>query len=313
VSLDIYVMFDRSGSMQTQPSTTSPTRLAMVRNAMTAFLEDPESDGIGLGIGYFGNNDLEQLEYCSCDPADYATPDVPIGVLPTHADALIASLESVSPLSETPTGAAIRGACSYTQGWKQEQGSHAVVIMLVTDGEPKAPWTSDQTEQGSEQYCNPTLADAEAAAAECLGGMPAIRTYVLGVGSSLESLNQIAAAGGTETAYLVENESSAEILEALNAIRGAATVPCELRVPEAPAEELLDYYQVNLVYMDAGCEQHTVYNVEDRASCDPETGGWYYDPPGGHDKIVLCEATCEQVAVPGAQLYYSIGCRTFVE
>ncbi len=314
IPVDIYVMLDQSGSMATQATPNSPTRLAQVRLALTSFMEDPESAGIGVGIGYFGNADLLNGELTSCDPADYATPDVPIGVLPTRADDLITSLDAISPMGETPTGAAIRGACDYTSGFKSEHLGHAVVILLVTDGIPEAPWTAPRSE-GTAEYCSPTLADAVDAAGGCLApatDAPAVPTYVLGIGPSLSNLNQIAAAGGTDEAFLVEGESSESILHALNEIRAAATVPCELRIPESPSAEGLDYNEVNLVYVDAGCTQHTVHNVADAASCDPEAGGWYYDDPNAPTTINLCGATCNDVSVPGAQLSYSIGCRTIV-
>ena len=314
IPVDIYVMLDQSGSMATQATPDSPTRLAQVRLAMTSFMEDPESAGIGVGIGYFGNADLVGGELTSCDPTDYATPAVPIGVLPTRADDLIASLDAISPMGETPTGAAIRGACDYASGFKAEHLGHAVVILLVTDGVPEAPWTAPRTE-GTEEYCSPTMEDAVDAAAGCLSpadDAPAVATYVLGIGPSLSNLNQIAAAGGTDEAFLVEGESSESILQALNEIRAAATVPCELRIPESPSPEGLDYNEVNLVYVDAGCTQHTVHNVADEASCDAEEGGWYYDDPVNPTTINLCSATCNDVSVPGAQLSYSIGCMTIV-
>ena len=86
-------MFDQSGSTCAcidPPMTNNPcpdptcrkTRLDAIREAAGAFLDDPRSAGIGVGIGYFGTQPIGQA---SCNPADYANPAVGIGPLPGHA------------------------------------------------------------------------------------------------------------------------------------------------------------------------------------------------------------------------------------
>jgi len=52
--LDIYVMMDSSGSMLDLVSTTATTtKWAAVREALIAFVQDPQSAGIGVGLQYF--------------------------------------------------------------------------------------------------------------------------------------------------------------------------------------------------------------------------------------------------------------------
>jgi hypothetical protein len=53
--LDMYIMLDSSGSMteQTGTTTTSPTKWDAVTMALTAFLRDPNSAGLGVGLQYF--------------------------------------------------------------------------------------------------------------------------------------------------------------------------------------------------------------------------------------------------------------------
>ena len=48
--------------------------------------------------------------------------------------------------------------------------------------------------------CSPTLPEAVTASASCYEDSEGIPTYVLGVGPSLDNLNQIASAGGTSHA-----------------------------------------------------------------------------------------------------------------
>src|SRR5262245_42544736 len=64
IPLDIYVMFDQSGSMA-NPESGGPTRMEAVRNAVGDFLKNPESTGLSVGIGYFG---FEPLGETTCDP-----------------------------------------------------------------------------------------------------------------------------------------------------------------------------------------------------------------------------------------------------
>jgi hypothetical protein len=211
--LDLYIMFDQSGSMVTKDDGMT-TRLQVVRDALGDFLHAPGSNGLGVGIGFFGYHPLA-CGCTSCDPTDYATPTVTIGLLPQRAEQIASALASVVPTGETPTGPAIRGACRYASARRQLEPSRKVAILLVTDGEPQAPFTARTG------LCNPTLADAVLAAEQCLSN--GVRTYVLGVGPSLESLGEIAVAGGSSRAYLVSNGARMAILDMLVAIRADAT------------------------------------------------------------------------------------------
>jgi hypothetical protein len=303
ITPDIYVVFDVSGSMATKDDGTNE-RIDQVRGALLSFLNDPAGAGIGVGIGYFGTQPLS-CACTSCNPADYSAPAIPIAPLPGQFPALSASLAAAAPTGETPTGAALRGSCTYAAAYKQAHPGHDVVLLLVTDGEPQAPLTS----RGG--GCNPTLADATAAATTCLQGAVTIRTYVLGVGPSLQNLNQIAAAGGTKQAYLVASAGGTEILAQLNQIRRDAAVPCTLQIPAASGSMPVDLHTVNVVSADANCKTTTFGNVADASACNGQLG-WYYDPPTQPTKIQLCDASCAQVSAPGTELRVSVGCATTI-
>jgi von Willebrand factor type A domain len=305
VPLDVYILFDQSCSMSCPISDSGPAqccvggpneRIVPVRAAIDAFLHAPESAGINFGLGFFGADPLGQA---SCSPSHYQTPAVPVGS--GRADQMVAALAQAMPIGETPTGAALRGACSYTQQVKHAEPSHSVVILLVTDGVPETPVTR----------CGATLPDAVQAAVECAtDAQQPIKTYVLGIGQALSNLNQIAAAGGTKQAHFVDGgDVTANILTALNAIRGDAVIPCQLQIPPAPNNSTLDFSSVNLGVCTAGGAPQTTYNVPNQAACG-NGAGWYYDDPANPQSIVLCQASCDTVSVPGAQLYYSVGCAT---
>jgi hypothetical protein len=187
-----------------------------------------------------------------------------------------------------------------TSAWKADHPGTVVANLIVTDGEPKAPITS---EDGS---CDPTLADAVAAAAECAeAGVP---SYVLGVGPSLENLDSIAEAGGTEGAYLVAEDSSQGVLDALNAIRGAAQLPCEFDVDEPSGDRALDYDETDVVFMDEECVVRRIAHVADADACDDDVGGWYFSDATGERRIVLCDRSCAEVQLPDREFFYSVGC-----
>jgi hypothetical protein len=307
--LDIYVMFDQSCSMSCPAEQTGAglccrggpnPRIDQVRSAMTQFLQNPGSDGIGVGIGFFGYMEAGQT---SCDPTQYSAPAVRIGGLPNNAGAVINALNRAEPTGETPTGAAIRGACTYADQYQTATPSHTTVVLLVTDGFPEAPVTS---QNGG---CTPSIPDAVQAAQTCVNaGLP---VYVLGVGGRLANLNEIAVAGGTERAYLVEGANvSAAILQALNEIRANAQIPCQLRIPPAPAGTNLNYDTVNVAYCSPSDRSETFFYVETETNCRAGENGWYYDNPRAPKQIILCESACGTVSRPGGRLQTSVGCKS---
>lgn len=295
--LDIYVMFDQSGSMLNDVG--GMTRLAAVQKATREFLRDPESAGIGVGIGYFG---FQPIGETSCEDAPYASPSVPVSM---DHEAVIASLDGREPTGETPTASALRGACSYASSWKRSHPERGVVILLVTDGKPEAPLSC------ASGTCCPTIDEAEAAARACRDQAPNVPTYVLGVGPELDLLNRIAAAGGTKRAYLVGNENVAEnVLAALSTIRGDAKIPCTLDIPDPPAGGSIDFASVNLFEGQSGIDcLSPIYHVGDRMGCG-DAGGWYYDDPSAPAAVELCPTSCDSVSRPGSRLRFSIGCAT---
>jgi hypothetical protein len=297
---DLFVMFDQSGSMFTKDDNVT-TRMDAVRNAVDQFMMAPESSGVGIGIGYFGFHPL-MCACTSCNPTDYATPKVPIAPLPAQATAIMDSLRGIMPTGETPTGAAIRGACMYARSRKVAEPTRNISILLVTDGQPEAPLTS---KMGT---CNPTLDDAIAAATECASA--GVTTYVLGVGPALDNLNRIAAAGGTRSAYLVASGGTPGIVQALGNIRNDAMIPCTLQIPKVSVTEVVDFKKVNVNYSDATCQTTTFQYVESPAQCSAQTGGWFYDNPVAPTQINLCGPTCERVRAAGGQLVVSVGCTT---
>ena len=72
----------------------------------------------------------------------------------------------------------------------------------------------------------------------------------------------------------------------------------------------MNYSQVNIGVCDASRQVVPTHYVELPVGCDPQQGGWYYDDPANPQRIMLCYPTCQTASVPGAQIFYSVGCDT---
>lgn len=331
VPLDLYVMLDKSSSMQ------DAGKWGAVDTALSTFVSSPDSAGIGVGLQFFpvqpssavpgacngaNANDpacglygpcLPGFNVCggsfspndSCDPGDYDAPEIPIGVLPgaqnAVENALVAAITAADPDgSSTPSQPAMQGAATYATSWAAAHPSHLTYIVFASDGEP--------TNCTSNSVAG-TAAAAQAAAA----ATPSVKTFVIGVGTELGSLNQIAQAGGTGQAYLVDTGSNVteQFIAALNAIR--ANGQCLLQIP-VPAEGTPDFDHVNVRLVDPGDPSvfETVKYVSAPAYCDPVEGGWYYDVPSDPHLIMLCPATCDEVKTGAWDIQVLLGCETIV-
>jgi hypothetical protein len=68
VPLDLYIMMDSSESMS-DPTATGQTKWDAVRGALTAFFQDPQSAGLGVGIQYFPLVQATAPVTCEADAA----------------------------------------------------------------------------------------------------------------------------------------------------------------------------------------------------------------------------------------------------
>ncbi len=328
VQLDLFIMLDHSASMQDAVE-GGASKWEAVTTALQGFLADPANASLGVGLQYFGlppskappvsctkNSDCGAYGPCipvfnkcagalgggsadSCDGADYAKAAIEVANLDAaQVSALEKSINAAQPDgSSTPTAPAIQGAILHAQGWEKGHPGHAVVVILATDGDPTG--------------CDPQ--DPAGAAATGLAGPPSIKTFVIGVGASLQSLNGIAAAGGTGQAFIVDTNQANVIQQfqaALKQIQKAA-IGCEYAIPQ-PQQGQLDYGKINVQYTPGnGQPQQAVQNVANKAACDPQKGGWYYDDPAKPTKILLCPTTCGAVQADAkAQVDVLLGCAT---
>jgi Mg-chelatase subunit ChlD len=282
VPLDLYIMLDRSGSMQGSKWSSTVT-------AINAFVNDSQSAGIGVGLDFFPDSP-------ECSVGTYSTPSVPIGILPGNAGNVAGALSSTSPTGGTPTLPAMQGALSYAQTHAIKNPSHVVVIVLATDGQPN--------------NCSSSVSGVSNIAQQGANGTPKVLTFVIGVGSALSNLNQIAQAGGTKSAFIVDTTGNVgqQFIDALNAIRGAA-LACEYLIP-TPEAGTVDPLKVNVTFTPDGGQPETWPKYANQAACPPTGSGWYYDNDTSPTKILLCPGTCSMVKNTKGQVDVLFGCAT---
>lgn len=332
--LDMYIMLDRSASMNNATAAGGSQWMA-VSDALKSFLTQPNMDGISVGLQYFGfalplscgayvyeacTSDLDcggcgtcvlddtsskSKMICdtgftnSCDSTLYAKPEVEIAPVAVSGPAIRSSIDRQTPTTGTPTSAALQGALDHGRAWAKSHERDAVIAVLATDGEPSE--------------CVTDLSHINALAAQGVSGAPKILTFVIGVGSSLDSLNGIAAAGGTQRAFMVDTgsgDTAAQFLEALNKIRGQ-TIGCTYLIPDPPAGQTLDYTQVNIQFTSGGSAPVNFFQVADASACALKNDAWYYDNPNTPHQILLCPEACKRVeaaAIGGIDMV--LGCET---
>lgn len=312
-----------------------------VREATAAFFEDADSTGISASMALFPHI----TDAIECTAATYETPDVTMRTLPDDAfgDVFTAYEEEVDTNMDgdlrggawrggTPTLAAFQGTANYLDTFRAANSDAKFAVVLVTDGLPQGcPGQNDVTlvataagtlltDEGVPTYVigiqNPTdppggwdapvlpsgWASWGTCEASCSGGSaPCVPPDTLG------ALDAIAAAGGSETAFLIDTNdpdaTKTAFKNAINAIRTKA-ISCELGIPPKPGGGTFDKDKINV--------SRTLGDETTPLSYDPdcsEDDAWRYDDEDDPSYIELCPDTCDDVrGTPGTDLNVDFLC-----
>lgn len=293
--VNLFIMFDKSSSQ-------AGSKWEAAKAGLKAFLDEPRSAGIRAALGLFPRP-IDATP--SCDQAAYKTPRVPFGVLPGNAPALMAVLAAETPNGpDTPIYPALGGALLGAIAEAQARPGESAAVLLVTDGEPAGP----------APRCggvNPEDAAEIAKLAESGARFsPAVRTFVIGLpGVPPAIANQIAAAGGTQRAYIVASTSvQAEFQKALSAVRGQA-LPCDFVLPPKLEDKSFAYDKVNVAVTRSGAAG--AETLPQSPACSGM--GWRYDDPADPKRIVLCPEACAALREDfGARVDILLGCATIL-
>jgi hypothetical protein len=304
VQVDIYLMIDASRTM-TCAVTGGGTRWQALKTATEQFLSLPATDGLGIGVQYFGLNDA------SCDPALYAKPDVEIAPLPGNRTNIISSLgaRQIDAAGAAPISAALQGAIDHAQAWAGSHPGHVVVVVLITDAEPL--------------QCELDLGKINAIAAAGLADTPSVRTYVIGYMPDIRctwdtgqpsqaDMDGIAKSGGTGQAVLVQSGTSAaqQFLSSIQQIQERTKLPCSYKIPPPAAGSKFDFFNVNVKFSPGQGQPIDILSSGTRDQCTANAGGWHYDNPQNPGSIELCPQTCAMVSGdPRGKVDILLGCK----
>jgi hypothetical protein len=294
--------FDVSGSMGKldKPYHDPKLKWEPVVAATKGFFTDQASSSLFASLVFFPI-DASESERCSAD--SYASPDVPFTPLPS--DAFGKAIDDVTPKSTsdwrggTPTLAVIQGTLQFVDSSMKKDPGSKYAIVLVSDGYP--------------QGCSDADDKIETVVAAVKDASSDISTYVIGVANppggpdTVTNLNDIAAAGGTGKAFIIQTGDPQATIEAFrNAVKviKETQLSCDFEIPPAPAGQSFDPGKANVTYASDGSEQALAYD----ATCKAE-GSWRFDDEAAPSRMVLCDATCETVrADPHATLRVEFGC-----
>lgn len=268
--LDIYMMVDDSSVMVLVWQDTL--------SAIDAFITDPSSAGIGVGLQFFGT---------SCDAASYAVPRVPIELLPENVPALETAFPVV-PADKNAALPAVQGAVMYAKTWAKRYPDRDVAVLLLTAGLPLE--------------CDSTVDKVSQVARDANESHPTVPTYVVVFGF-IGAVNVFASAGGTGESKVVAPGSAIELQQALNDVRNDAR-SCSFGLSETLQADLrANRLEIEHIHSDGALAG--VPPVADAASCDVQLGGWYPDDAGAPTSIVLCPQSCLRL---GSDRLQAAGC-----
>lgn len=281
----LFIMQDRTGSMVSGFPAGCACSWGNSTMALNAFVNDPMSAGLDVGLSFFGGQDKTV-----CDGSDCGQAVVPIEPIAMAAQPIAQAMNAntPNPANITPLECGLRGminACLlYTS---QSPIGEECVAVLVTDGN-----TMDPTP------CDGTVSDLVQIVAD--GHSKGVNTYTLGLqGSDPNFLDQIAQAGGT-MAHIDASGGVQQFVSALNSIRQRITIkmplPCTWKIPPPPSGTTFDPNKVNVQYIPPGGAVQSFGHVNSEADCARATGdAWYYDNAGDPTKatqVIACSNTC---------------------
>lgn len=300
--LPVYLAFafDVSGSMGQgdMPWHDRTLKWDPVTAATKAFFTDPASAGLSASVTFF------PAASNKCTDAAYANPNVPMTPLPsTEPGAAIDMIGSQTWRGGTPTLNVMHGVIGAVQR-AAETTPGRYVIVLVTDGYP----------QGCDDNEIASVASVVSAVAST------IPTYVIGVANppiqgapdTVTNLTQIAMAGGTDHAYVIDTgnptQTAATFKATIDSIRGAA-ISCDARIPAPPIGSTFDKQKVAVTYTSGGAMTALSYD----ATC-MAPNSWHYDDPANPQHVVLCPNTCSTIqSDANGALSVEFSCKTQIQ
>jgi Mg-chelatase subunit ChlD len=279
----LVLVLDKSSSM------LDDQKWDQITAAIAAFVKSPENAGLAMGLVYFPRGSR-------CNPSDYATPAVPVGLLPGNAAAIEASLAKQQPDGDTPTYPALAGAIEHARALALADPQRSPVVALATDGAPNS--------------CGSTAERVAEVARAGATTEPQVLTFVVGLLTGYtDALRRVAEAGGTGEPVLVSDAAAAaqEFASALRFLR-ETQASCRFALPAtgsaAPAATDL---AVSL-RPTPGAAPEDLRVVASAADCAGGPG-FFPDDLAKPTRVTLCPASCTEAhASPSSRVSVIAGC-----
>lgn len=330
--LDMYVLFDRSGSMnlpQSMPGPSSATgggdcnvgdgvfsRWCHSINSLDAFFGSPEATGTGVALQFFPAGDCATssnpfLHACCssggcCQGTAEGTPTVPLQDLPAGRTELASALNAQVPAADrTPIEAALRGLIDHTA--RARRPDRQMMGLLITDGGPEGCQSS---------------ASSLARLVETHRTRTGIPIYVVATqGAAFSWLETIAIAGGAPEHtshcaggvrpchfYGVGAGQPDVFIDVLQQIRRSA-IACRFEMPDNQGG-LVNPDEIALSVTPSGGDEGVRVNRVAAARDCTSAGGFYYDDNRAPRHILLCPATCSEFrGGDGGKVEVLLGCK----
>lgn len=275
--LNLYIMMDASSSMSGNKWTDASAGLA-------TFLTDPTVTDVDVALSFFPR---PADATPACDQNAYKAPIVPFAPIADNAQPIADALAARTPDGfNSPMFPALGGALLEGIDLAQQDSSRVSAVLLVTDGKPEGPGASCAGVDPSDP------AEVAALAASGANFDPPVKTLVIGLpGVDATIANQIAAAGGTDSAVVVGTTNTAQkFADAIFAARGSL-LACEFEIPEEVAAGQVGVGYVNVTLTPGGQGPQILHQNQGCAGGD----GWQFDDPAAPKAILLCDGTCAGV------------------
>jgi len=232
----------------------------------------------------------------ACMDADYETPNAPMSL---GADGVIKVLDTQPRNGGSVLSIPLGGALNYLRSYLQSNPGRVVSLATVFDGpSPTTACPSDPVSRGMKM----------AVLASELS--PPVRTSVVGLGTDLVDLHQIASSGRTGTAHLIDvTSSTASIMPEIKSALLTAATPCDFNIPGPPNSFDPTKMNIQLFFSNFG-HWRQQYQVGNAAACGL-LEGWYFDNPAQPTRVGLCPASCRAIGPHEAPaISFQTGCPT---
>jgi hypothetical protein len=293
VPLDMYVVLDRSGSMNSNAYWNPSV------NALKTFFSDPASAGINVGMNFFPK--VGTSGTAECNSSNYSNVQVtdPGGALiaiPAGYGTLEASLNATSPGGTTPLYGALEGSYLAAETNTTSNPDHKTIVVLASDGVPCCSTCSEENVTGISHLSADAFTNH------------GVETYAIAIDASVVgSLDTIASAGGTQAAIDISANIN-DFAQKMSDIRDAA-LGCDFTIPDDPTGSTFDAQKVNVTVTSAVGDSQLPQAI-DEADC-ANGDGWYYDDPNVPTQVHLCPNSCTALqSDPAAEVALAFGCPT---